>query len=56
MLILERSHLNLGKDGWQITHDPYELRVGGVEMYVDIGAEQVIGADIGNDKIASEVN
>jgi hypothetical protein len=41
----------LKKDGWEITHDPYELRVGGVEMYVDIGAEQIIGADRGNDKI-----
>ena len=29
----------LKKDGWEITHDPYELRVGGVEMYVDIGAQ-----------------
>ena len=45
----------LKKDGWEITHDPYELRVGGVEMYVDIGAEQIIGADRGNDKIAVEV-
>ena len=23
----------LQKEGWLITHDPYELRVGGVEMY-----------------------
>ncbi len=34
----------LEKDGWQITHDPYELRIGGVEMYIDIGAEQMIAA------------
>jgi type I restriction enzyme M protein len=27
----------LEKDGWQITHDPYELRIGGVEMYIDNG-------------------
>jgi hypothetical protein len=45
----------LEKDGWQITHDPYELRVGGVEMYIDIGAEQIIGAERENDKIAVEV-
>ena len=45
----------LEKDGWEITHDPYELRTGGVEMYIDIGAEQIIGADKGNDKIAVEV-
>jgi hypothetical protein len=45
----------LEKDGWEITHDPYELRIGGVEMYIDIGAEQIIGADRGNDKIAVKV-
>ena len=45
----------LEKDGWEITHDPYELRTGGVEMYIDIGSEQIIGADKGNDKIAVEV-
>ena len=26
----------LKKDGWEITHDPYELRVGGVEMYLAV--------------------
>jgi len=45
----------LEKDGWEITHDPYELRTGGVEMYIDIGSEQIIGADRGNDRIAVEV-
>ncbi len=45
----------LEKDGWQITHDPYELRIGGVEMYLVIGAEQMIAAQRGNDKIAVEV-
>jgi hypothetical protein len=29
----------LEKDGWEITHDPYELRVGGVEMYVELYSE-----------------
>nr|WP_229552694.1 XisH family protein [Nostoc sp. XA010] len=37
------------------THDPYELRIGGVEMYIDIGAEQMIAAQRGNEKIAVEV-
>jgi hypothetical protein len=45
----------LEKDGWEITHDPYEIRVGGVEMYIDIGAEQIIGAERENDRIAVEV-
>ena len=45
----------LQKDGWQITHDPYELRVGGVEMYIDLAAEQVIAAQKENVKIAVEI-
>jgi len=45
----------LQKDGWQITHDPYEIRVGGVEMYIDLAAEQVIAAQRGETKIAVEI-
>ena len=45
----------LQKDGWQITHDPYELRVGGVEIYIDLAAEQVIAAQKGKVKIAVEI-
>lgn len=45
----------LQKDGWQITDDPYELRVGGVEMYIDLGAEQIIAAQRGSTKIAVEI-
>ena len=45
----------LQKDGWQITHDPYEIRIGGVEMYIDLAAEQVIAAQKGNVKIAVEI-
>ena len=45
----------LQKDGWQITHDPYEIRVGGVEMYIDLAAEQVIAARRGDKKIAVEI-
>ena len=45
----------LQKDGWQITHDPYEIRVGGVEMYIDLAAEQIIAAQRGTTKIAIEI-
>jgi hypothetical protein len=45
----------LVKDGWTITHDPYELAVGGVEMYIDLGAEQLIGAEREDKKIAVEI-
>ncbi|TYQ24850.1 hypothetical protein PseudUWO311_17705 [Pseudanabaena sp. UWO311] len=31
----------LEKDGWEITHDPYELRVGGVEMYRAVQRSQL---------------
>ena len=45
----------LQKEGWQITHDPYEIRVGGVEMYIDLAAEQVIAAQRNGRKIAVEI-
>ncbi len=45
----------LRKDGWQITDDPYEIRVGGVEMYIDLAAEQIIAAQRGTTKIAVEI-
>ncbi len=43
------------KDGWQITNDPFFLKVGGVEFYVDIGAEKLIAAERNNEKIAVEI-
>jgi hypothetical protein len=45
----------LEKEGWTITHDPLFLSFGGVEMYVDLGAERIIAADRGNEKIAVEI-
>ena len=43
------------KDGWNITDDPYELRVGGVEMYINLAAEPIIAAQKEDLKIAVEV-
>ncbi len=43
------------KENWRITHDPYHLDLGGVEMYVDLGAEQLIAAQREDVKIAVEV-
>ena len=54
-LFHDRVKVALEKDGWQITHDPYELRVGGVEMYIDLGAEPIIAAQKDEEKIAVEV-
>ena len=43
------------KDGWQISHDPLQLRIGKKDLYVDLGAERLISAEKGNVKIAVEV-
>ena len=33
-------------DGWTITHDPLHLRWGTKDMYVDLGAERFLGAEL----------
>jgi hypothetical protein len=43
------------KDEWTITNDPLKLKWGSKDMYVDLGAEQFLGAEKGNVKIAVEV-
>ena len=43
------------KEGWTITDDPLFIKFGGVEMYVDIGAEKIISAEKNGEKIAVEV-
>ena len=43
------------KDGWTITDDPLTLSVGKRTLYVDLGAEQIIGAEKAARKIAVEV-
>ena len=43
------------KDGWAITHDPLVLKWGSKDLYVDIGAEQLLAAEKGHTKIAVEV-
>lgn len=45
----------LEKDGWTITHDPLFISFGGVDMYIDLGAERIIAASRGEDKIAVEI-
>lgn len=45
----------LEKDGWTITDDPLFLRFGGLEMYIDLGAERIFAAERNNEKIAVEV-
>jgi hypothetical protein len=45
----------LVKDGWKITADPLDLSSGGLELYADLGAERVLAAERGEEKIAVEI-
>jgi hypothetical protein len=45
----------LEKDGWIVTDDPLYLDFGGVEIYIDLGAEKLVTAEKGGKKIAVEV-
>ncbi|MHC5728520.1 MAG: XisH family protein [Nostoc sp.] len=45
----------LQKDGWQITHDPLSISVGGVNLSIDLAAEKLIAAEREGEKIAVEV-
>lgn len=42
-------------DGWAITHDPLQLKIGKKDLFVDLGAERLLAADKGGRKIAVEV-
>jgi hypothetical protein len=42
-------------DGWTITHDPYFLRANPHKLQIDLGAEKLIGAEKGGEKIAVEI-
>jgi hypothetical protein len=45
----------LQKDGWLITHDPYILPFGLSVVEIDLGAERLIAAERGAERIAVEV-
>ncbi|MDY6897347.1 MAG: element excision factor XisH family protein [Cyanobacteriota bacterium] len=45
----------LEKEGWNITDDPLFLRFGGLELFIDLGAERIIAAQKGEEKIAVEI-
>jgi hypothetical protein len=45
----------LEKEGWLITNDPLFVRFGGLDMYIDLGAEKVLAAERNQEKIAVEV-
>jgi XisH protein len=43
------------QEGWDVNRDPLELKVGGVDMEIDLGAERMIAAERQGQKIAVEV-
>ena len=45
----------LEKDGWTITHDPFPLQIGKKRLSADLGAEKLISAERGIQKIVVEV-
>ncbi len=47
--------ISLVKDGWIITHDPLKVKYGEIKMQIDVGAEQLLAAAKGAEKIAIEI-
>lgn len=45
----------LEKDDWQITNDPLIIQSGGIDFYIDLGAEKIIAAEKEGQKIAVEI-
>ncbi len=45
----------LTRDGWMITDDPLRLQWGSRDLYVDLGAEQLLAAEKSGRKIAVEI-
>jgi hypothetical protein len=45
----------LVKDGWQITDDPFVLKWGQMDLYIDLGAEELVAAEKPGRQIAVEI-
>jgi hypothetical protein len=43
------------KDGWTITHDPFPMKWGRKDTFVDLGAEKILAAEKEGQKIAVEI-
>jgi hypothetical protein len=59
MPVRDRYHENLKnaliKDGWNVTDDPFHLKWGKKDLYVDLAAEKLLIAEKGIQKIAVEI-
>lgn len=53
--IHEKVKKALENEGWTITHDPYPVKIGRKSTEIDLGAERVLAAMRGTEKIAIEV-
>lgn len=42
-------------EGWEITHDPFPVDYGDVQMQIDLGAERLLAAQRDSERIAVEV-
>ena len=51
----EAVRRSLEKEQWIITNDPLELEWEEVQVKIDLGAERLIAADRGSEKIAVEI-
>ena len=45
----------LEADGWIITDDPLYLKIGNMQVQIDLGAERIIAAEKQGEKIAIEI-
>ncbi len=45
----------LEKAGWTITDDPFVINVGTTDLQIDLGAERLLAAEQGNERIAVEI-
>ncbi|MEN9613140.1 MAG: hypothetical protein RLZZ628_3954 [Bacteroidota bacterium] len=45
----------LETDGWRITHDPLTIKFTKRKVFIDLGAERLIAAERGEEKIAIEI-
>lgn len=43
------------KEGWEITHDPFPIDYGDVQMQIDLGAERLLAATKDKTTIAVEI-
>ena len=51
----EAVKLALQKENWVITDDPLRLEAGGAKFEIDLGAERLLAAERGGEKIAVEI-